>query len=131
MAPGACARCGGPNPATATSCQWCGGALALAPPPSGYQPLRLPATYRRPYGSPGAVIGGVLLIVFGLIALAAAAVVNDGVNSYNQACSQNPACQGNQQSNPSGGIAAVGIVMLIIGGGLIAYGVRRYSPRVS
>ncbi len=131
MAPGVCSRCGGPNPHIASTCQWCGGSLAVAAPPSGYQPILLPATYRRRSGSPGAVIGGVILIVFGLLALVAAAVVNDGVTSFNQACSQNPACQGNQQSNPSGGIAAVGIVILIVGGGLIAYGVRRDEPSAS
>ena len=131
MAAGACARCGGPNPGTSAFCQWCGAALAVSAPPipatGGYQPLPPPAPYRRPSGSPGAIVGGVVLIVFGLIALAGAAAVNAGVNSYNQACSQNPACQGNQASNPSGGIAVVGVILLVVGGVLIAYGVPKHT----
>lgn len=129
MEPGACGRCGGPNPGIAATCQWCGATLTPAPlpiVPSGYRPLSLPEAPRGPSTSPAAAVVGVILILFGILLLVAAGVVSQNVASFNHACSQNPTCQGQSEPDPSGGFAAGGILLLIIGIIAIAYGARGY-----
>jgi len=52
--------------------------------------------------------------------LVISAVIAQGVASYNSGCSNIPNCT--PQSDPSGGVAAFGIILLLIGIGLIIYG---------
>lgn len=63
------------------------------------------------------------LVIFGVIALGASAVIAQGVASYNSGCSRIPGCT--PQSDPSGAVAAVGVVLLLIGIVLIVYGASR------
>jgi len=121
-APGMCARCGGPNPPQSSFCQFCGapltGPVLFVPPP----PSQVPPGYFSPappnrdeHEGPGLVllVIGILLIVVGLVLFAVAAVVHDGVQSFNNACSQNPTCT--PQSDPSGAFTAAGVGILVLG----------------
>ena len=67
---------------------------------------------------------GILLIVVGLILFAAAAVVHQGVVSFNNACAQNPACT--PQADPSGAITGAGVGVLLLGVVLLVVGVNIY-----
>ncbi len=83
---------------------------------------------------PGRIGGGVFvavgipLLIFGILALVAAAVVAQGTASFNQACAQNSLCT--PEPDPSGGIAAAGVLLLVIAIVLIAYGASRGRPVV-
>ena len=125
-----CARCGGPNPPGATTCQWCSQQLEIAPPPATptleYQPLDSPVEAPTNSYAPGLYYRvGIPLLLIGIVALIGAAVVSSGVSSYNQTCAQIPSCV--PQSDPSGGIAAIGVVLLLIGIVIIVYGATRPS----
>ena len=131
MAQGPCAQCGGPNPPESRVCQWCGGSLALpsiAPSAqSGYRPLDIPSAPDRPGLTPLPTTSpwlyyraGIPLVIVGVVVLGISAVIAQGVASYNSGCSAIPNCM--PQSDPSGGIAAFGIVLLLIGIVLIVYG---------
>ena len=130
MAPAPCARCGGPNPPGARVCQWCQASLPApvesVPGPGGYRSLELPSGSRGPglgslpTTSPWLYLRvAIPLIIFGVIALGASAAIHQGVVTYNQGCSQIPDCV--PQSDPSGGVAALGIILLVIGIALLAY----------
>ena len=136
MATGACGRCGGPNPPDAVACQWCDASLvrsdATPPSPAGYRPLDLPALPREsaltplPTTSPWLYYrAGIPLTIIGIVVLIIAAVVAQGVASYNSTCSQIPNCT--PQSDPSGGIAAFGVILLVIGLVVLGYGATRRS----
>lgn len=123
-----CARCGGPNSPGATVCQWCSHPLAVSPAPAPpsleYQPLDVPNV--APAGTQSPVLyywAGIPLILSGVIALGAAAVIAQGVASYNQTCAQIPNCV--PQSDPSGAVAGLGVLLLLIGIFLIVYGATR------
>jgi len=132
-APGMCPRCGGPNPPLSSFCQFCGSPLAgplgftLPPPPSvpppNFQPV---APNRDEHEGPGLalLVVGILLIVVGLVLFGVAAVVHQGVQSFNNACSQNPLCT--PQSDPSGAITGAGVGVLILGIVLLIFGVSIY-----
>ncbi len=77
-----------------------------------------------PPRSPAVLLVGVMLAIFGVVVLAIAAVVSQGVASFNAACEQNPLCT--PESDPSGGIAAAGGFLLLIGVFVAIYGVIRY-----
>jgi hypothetical protein len=63
------------------------------------------------------------LILFGVIALGASVLIHEGVTSWDQGCSRIPSCT--PQSDPSGGVAALGVVLLLIGIVLLAYGLNQ------
>jgi uncharacterized membrane protein YidH (DUF202 family) len=70
------------------------------------------------------LIVGILVVLIGIGLLAAAVAAHQGVQAFNQACSQNPLCT--PEPDPSGGLAAGGVVLLIVGIVLSIYGyVRR------
>ena len=140
MAQAPCARCGGPNPPAAEVCQWCRASLVRPPTPPtgpvGYRPLELPGVpgpHRlNPLPATSNVVYygvGIPLLVFGIIALLAAAAISSSVASFNSACSQNPVCT--PEPDPSGGVAAVGVVLLLIGIILILYGATQGSGDAS
>jgi len=128
QAPGACPRCGAPNPPTFNVCQYCGGPLGLvkgraeiprAPPEDSFR-LVTSSDLTHPVSGTLLLVLGILFVVIGIGLLALAAGVHQSVQSFNQACSQNPLCQ--PQSDPSGGITAGGVVLIIIGIPLSIYG---------
>jgi len=117
-----CGRCGGASPPLSSFCQFCGapltGPVLFAPPivsqvPPGYLPVTPPD--RDEHEGPGLVllVIGIFLIVVGLVLFAVAAVVHDGVQSFNNACTQNPPCT--PQSDPSGALDAVGATLVVLG----------------
>jgi hypothetical protein len=75
----------------------------------------LVATNRDEHEGPGValLVVGILLIVVGLILFAVAAVVHQGIQSFNNDCSQNPTCT--PQSDPSGAITGAAVGVLILG----------------
>lgn len=115
-----CASCGAGNPVGTLTCQYCGS--ALPPPAPIFSPPSLPSENSFELVSPrSSVLSGnsqpllalgILLIFFGIILLIGAAVVGQGVAQFNQACSQNPLCT--PEPDPSGGLAAVGLVLVLI-----------------
>lgn len=129
--PGRCPHCGAPNPAGATTCQYCNGALFTvvprtwpvgAPPPDHYRLVT-----HSPSTSPAAValiVVGIVMVLIGIALLATAAAVHQSVTSFNQACAQNPLCQ--PQPDPSGGMATGGVILLVLGALLMAVGWSRY-----
>jgi len=135
--PAPCARCGGPNPPGATTCQWCRAALVAPGPPGGvygsYRPLDLVTESDRAYlsapsDSPAAAAGlayriAIPFLFLGVVLLVVSAVISQQASSFNQACAQNPVCT--PESDPSGGVAAGGAVLLLIGIVLVAYGLSR------
>ena len=118
--PGTCPHCGAPASSSATFCTYCGGALGgpprFPPPPAYSPPVAYPST--SPIG-PHSAIGivllvlGILLVLTGIGLLVTAAVIHQGVQSFNQACAQNSLCQ--PQSDPSGAIGVGGVVLLLLG----------------
>lgn len=97
---------------------------APAPTSLEYQPLNLPDV--TPAGTTSPVLfywAGIPLILSGVIALGAAAIIAQGVASYNQTCAQIPNCV--PQSDPSGAVAGLGVLLLLIGILLIVYGATR------
>jgi len=63
---------------------------------------------------------GIVVLVFGVIALLAAAAISFGVTNFNHACAQNPLCT--PQPDPSPSVTAVGIVLLLVGAIILGYG---------
>lgn len=136
-APGVCSRCGGPNPPQSSFCQFCGSSLLIplrfetppqAPPPVLPDNYRLVSSNRDEHEGPGIalLVVGILLAVTGLILFGVAAVVHSGVQSWNNACAQNPACT-TPQSDPSGAITGAGVGVLILGIILVIVGVSVYQ----
>jgi hypothetical protein len=112
-------------------CQWCGGSLvppSSAPPgESGYRPLEIPSEPGRRGLTPLPTTSAWLyyrvsipLVILGLLVVGIAAAIAQGVASYNSGCSKIPNCS--PESDPSGGVAALGVVLLLIGIALIIYG---------
>ena len=112
-------------------CQWCKGSLVppSSPPPgqSGYRPLEMPSALGQPRLTPLPTTSpwlyyraGIPLVIVGFVVLGISAAIAQGVASYNSGCSTIPTCT--PQSDPSGGVAAFGIVLLLIGIALIVYG---------
>lgn len=91
--------------------------LFVPPPPSPVPPGYFPPAppNRDEHEGPGLalLVVGILLIVVGLVLFAVAAVVHDGVQSFNNACSQNPTCT--PQPDPSGAFVAAGAGVLVLG----------------
>ena len=120
-APGMCARCGGPNPPNASVCQFCQAPLPGIPPPvwlpeqpAGPDNFRL-VTDEQPSHPVARVIllvFGILLFVGGLIMFGVAVAVHQSVQSFNQACAENPLCT--PESDPSGAITGAGVAVLVI-----------------
>jgi len=128
-----CARCGGPNLPQSTFCQFCGAPLSGLPPFAPPRPTQVPpdnfrlvSSNRDEHEGPGIalLVIGILLIVVGLILFGVAAVVHSGVQSFNNACSQNSLCT--PQSDPSGAITGAGVGVLIVGIILLIIGVKLY-----
>jgi hypothetical protein len=127
-APGACPRCGATNPVTSNVCQYCGGPLAPTNVRTETPYVRTEDSFRlvtssdvsHPISGTLLLVLGILFVVIGIGLLALAAGVHQSVESFNQACSQNPLCQ--PQSDPSGGLTAGGVVLMIIGIILAIYG---------
>ncbi len=132
MAPGTfppkCPHCGAPTLASAAHCTYCGSVLpnpapfgppAFAGPPR-YDPYRVPARDNEEERAVGvvAIVLGAILLVSGVAALAAAAYVHDSIASFDSGC-QNPCTPA---PDPSGAIAAVGVVMLLVALVVIAVG---------
>ncbi|HYA69959.1 MAG TPA: zinc ribbon domain-containing protein [Thermoplasmata archaeon] len=122
MAPGVCPRCGGPNPRSAAFCQFCSAPLPGVPSPEpvpvrpgGPDSFQLATSGQPEYPVARVVllIFGILLFVGGLVLFGIAASVHQTVQSFNQACMQNPTCT--PESDPSGAITGVGVAVLIIG----------------
>lgn len=133
LAPGRCARCGGPNPPQSSFCQFCGTPLSAPlrfepPPPPAVLPdnYRLVSSNRDEHEGPGIalLVVGALLIVAGLVLFGVAAVVHAGVQSFNNGCAQNPLCT--PQSDPSGAITGAGAGVLILGVILAIIGANVY-----
>ena len=129
--PGRCPHCGAPNPTGATTCQYCNGALSTAVPPTWSIGSPPPDNYRLVTPSPSVsplavvlIVVGIVLVLTGIALLATAAAVHQSVSSFNQACAQNPLCQ--PQPDPSGGMAAGGVVLLVVAVVLMAIGGSRY-----
>ena len=132
MAPGTfpptCPRCGALTLAGAAHCTTCGSALPnpapFGPPgfagPPRYDPYRVPASHDEEERAVGvvAIVLGAILLVSGVAALAAAAFLHASVASFNSGC-QSPCTPA---PDPSGAIAAVGIVMLLVGLVVMAVG---------
>jgi hypothetical protein len=117
-----CARCGGPNPPTASVCQFCQAPLPLVPAPGwiSEQPaasdnfqLVTAEQPSYPVARVVLVVFGILLVVGSLILFSVAAVVHQNVQSFNQSCAKNPLCT--PESDPSGAITGVGVAVLILG----------------
>jgi hypothetical protein len=58
------------------------------------------------------LVFGILLFVGGLIMFGVAVAVHQSVQSFNQACAQNPLCT--PESDPSGAITGAGVAVLVI-----------------
>lgn len=132
-ASGACVRCGAPNPPLATVCGYCGNSLQVPSPATGALPAPRPDTFRlvtTSQDNPSA--GGLILLILGIIIcltgiglLVGAVVVHQGVQTFNNACAQNPLCT--PEPDPSGAMTAGGIVLLIVGLILAYYGYVRLN----
>jgi len=122
-----CPHCGAPNPVTAELCKYCGGRIAALRPeapligPPQRDDFQL-VTSEEPSSPIGIVllIFGILLIIVGIVLLAMAPSVHQSVQSFNNACSQNPNCQ--PQSDPSGGMTGGGAAAIVVGIILAAVG---------
>lgn len=91
-----CERCGGPNSAGASVCQWCGAALPLpgsgpSPPPLAFSdgtapprivelPPPLPAAPSGPSLSPGAIVALVVVVIMVLLFVAMAASLSSSMS---------------------------------------------------
>lgn len=129
--PGDCPHCGATNPPRAAVCEYCGGGLSpiVLPASTGGAPAEdsfrlVTAPGQSPSGIGTALlIVGILVLLIGIGLLFAAAAAHQGVVSFNEACSQNPSCQ--PESDPSGAITAVGVVLILLGLVLSVYGYIR------
>lgn len=131
MALSPCGRCGRSNPPTATTCRWCGAALApltSSPPLSeGYRALPAPATpLRRRSTSADFYIVSVPLLIVGVLLLVVAVFVSA---SFNRTCAQNPACAGDEGPNPGWVLAASAVALIVIGVVYVGIGASRRSGR--
>jgi hypothetical protein len=72
-------------------------------------------------------IFGIFAFVGGIVLLVISAAVASSVASFNNACSENPLCT--PESDPSGGIALAGAVVLTIGILMLVFGVYSYLHR--
>ncbi|HLY77410.1 MAG TPA: hypothetical protein VKT21_05955, partial [Thermoplasmata archaeon] len=70
---------------------------------------------------------GVPLLLIGILLLVVAGLVAQGAASFNQACSTNPLCT--PAPDPCGGFAAGGVLILLIGIGVVAYGFSQYRDQ--
>ncbi len=133
-----CDHCGGPNPPGTTVCQWCAATLPSPTLPvadlGGYRPLDATPGLDRgslaplPTTSPGLYYRvAIPLIIFGVILLGISAAIAQGVASFNQGCVKIPGCT--PESDPSGGVAALAVALIVIAVALIAYGASRGSSR--
>ncbi len=128
-----CAHCGAVSRLGTLRCPYCGLDLPLPPSPPVAAPVLFPRPdpYRLVPSTPASaptsalVIVGIVLAVLGVFVLIGAAVVHQGVVSYNQGCSQIP--DGSAAADPSGGIAAGGAILIILAVILVALGLSK-SP---
>ncbi len=143
MTPGLCPFCGTTNPPGFNFCAQCHHALpgaasaSPAAPPPPQDAFQLVTAQRTGAGTTinvgrGAaglffVYIGLPLLLIGIMLLVVAGLVAQGAASFNQACSTNPLCT--PAPDPSGGFAAGGVLILLIGIGLVAYGFSQYRDQ--
>lgn len=141
-----CPRCGTTNPPDYNFCANCHLPLPGGPPaPAAIawtnsgpgEPMPLPGSSTPSenvleigQGAAGVVFIwiGIPLLLIGMGLLVGAAVAHQGAQSFDQACSANPLCT-TSAPDPSGALTAVGVIVLILAIGLVAFGIKQYSER--
>ncbi|MGA7861997.1 MAG: zinc ribbon domain-containing protein [Thermoplasmata archaeon] len=140
-----CPFCGTSNPPGYNFCLQCHRALPPAGPVAPSAPAPEPdsfqlVTARRDATTLSLNVGrgfwgilflylGIPMLLIGIGLLIGSVVVAQGVANFNQACSMNPLCS--PQPDPSGAFAAGGVVVLILGIVLVAYGISQYRNQPS
>ena len=140
-----CPYCGATNPPGYNFCQQCHRALPGTDPPSPGPPSTPPdsfqlVTAQRSGSSTTISVGrgaagllfmyiGIPLILVGIFLLIGASVAAQGAATFNQACSMNSLCT--PAPDPSGALAAGGVLVLLIGILLAAYGFSQYRSQDS
>jgi hypothetical protein len=135
---GFCPYCGALNPAGYNFCAQCHQALPghgnatgppppPPPPPDSFQLASVQRSGSTTTFNVGRSVVGVICLYLGIISVlggigffVAAGIAHQGTVTFNQACSMNPMCT--PAPDPSGGLAAAGAVVLIIGIVLAVYG---------
>lgn len=138
-----CPFCGSTNPAGYNFCLHCHHALPVTGPAGGTAAPEPPDTFQLVTARPDATsmsvnVGqgfwgilflylGIPMLLTGIGALVVASFVSQGVASYNQTCAMIPGCV--PEGNPSGAIAAAGVVILLVAIVLVWAGYNSYRNR--